>query len=423
MNLNEKFKMKGLWHLPDSKGKEIGGVLKFIPKIDSKLELIGFLKEPKDTFLKPENGSYFEIIHGVLEDGEMVTLIDCFRRNYKANLRMKISTSTYRIRLILRGIHLEKRNLPIFTKASFEINVFPQWMKRNIINQTLHYINDEIDGFEFGYFKSKDQDTFTFNLGNETELLFKSFARFKEINFSGFELGSNFSIVVNSRNNNNFSFFLEKSNRFISFLRLCFSDCVCFTNFHLQLEPGIKEPYSNSWNKIIFKQQYLKKKTDRSLYMHVSYEDLQERINEIIVNWMKLERKYDPIIETLIKLNERGKDFTINDFLYITQCVDGFHRMEFNPSRTQFIHRIKKLISQFDYVQNLNFTEEDIQNIVDNRDYYTHLHLDKEVKLFSMPELYRRTRKLYYLVLFSLLAKVGFKDEMILKYSEDPYLY
>ncbi len=40
-----------------------------------------------------------------------------------------------------------------------------------------------------------------------------------------------------------------------------------------------------------------------------------------------------------------------------------------------------------------------------------------------MPELYRRTRKLYYLVLFSLLAKVGFKDEMILKYSEDPYLY
>lgn len=124
-----------------------------------------------------------------------------------------------------------------------------------------------------------------------------------------------------------------------------------------------------------------------------------------------------------MELNKRGRDFTINDFLHITQCVDGFHRMEFNPSRTQFIHRIKRLISQFDYVKNLNFTEEDIQNIVDNRDYYTHLHLDKEVKLFSMPELYRRTRKLYYLVLFSLLTKVGFKDKMILKYSEDPYLY
>lgn len=125
----------------------------------------------------------------------------------------------------------------------------------------------------------------------------------------------------------------------------------------------------------------------------------------------------------MIELNERGKDFTINDFLYITQCVDGFHRMEFNPSRTQFIHRIKRLISQLGYVKNFNFSEEEIQKIVDNRDYYTHLHLDKEVKLFSMPELYKKTRELYYLVLFSLLAKIGLKDEMILKYSEDPYLY
>lgn len=280
--------MKGLWHLPHSKNKEIGGVLKFNPKSESKIELIGFLEEPKDTFLKPENGSYFEIIHGVLEDGEMVTLIDCFRRNYKANLRMKISTSTYGVRLILRGIHLEKRNLPIFNKASFQINVFPQWMRRNIVKKKLFYLKEKYDGFEFKFLKSKNQDTYLFDIDASFKIEFKSYAGFEEVNFSDYQLKSNYSVILEFNMLQDISSILERSNRFISFLRLCFSDCVCFTNFYLHVEPEIIGLSSNSWNRIIFKQQYFKRKTDRSLYMHISYEDLKGGINEIIVNWMKL---------------------------------------------------------------------------------------------------------------------------------------
>lgn len=195
MNLNEKFKMKGLWHLPDSKGREIGGVLKFNPEIDSRLELIGFLEEPKNTILKPENGSYFEIIHGVLEDGEIVTLIDCFRINYKANLRMKISTSTYGVRFIIRGIHLEKRNLPIFSKASFQINVFPQWMRRNIVKKKLFYLENEYDGFKFKYLKSKNQNAYMFDIDTSFKIEFISYAGFQEVGFSDYQLKSNYSVI------------------------------------------------------------------------------------------------------------------------------------------------------------------------------------------------------------------------------------
>lgn len=423
MNLNKKFKIDGLWHLPTSDNKEIGGILTFHPKFGAKIKLIGFLQEPKETYLKPEKGSYFEVIHGVLESGELVTLIDCFRINYKANVRMKISISLYSVRLILIGIHLEKRSLAIFDKASFQINVFPQWMRRNIVKKKLFYSSDEYDGFELKFLKSKNQDTYSYEIDPNLKMEFKSYAGIKEVNFSDYELKSNYSIILSFNELRNFSFILEESNRFISFLRLCFSDCVYFLNFYFHIETGVKEDSLSSWKRIFFKQRYFKKQSGRSLYMHISYEDLKDKIDEILVNWMILDKRFDPIIETLTELNERGKEFTIKDFLNITQCVDGFHRMAISPSRTQFIHRIKKIISDFDYVNRLQFSEVEIQRIVDNRDYYTHLHLDKEVELFSMPELYKKTRQLYSLLLFSLLVKIGFTKDMIIKYSEDPYLY
>lgn len=125
---------KGLWHLPNLKDRKIAGILTFKPELESKLELIGTLEEPKKKFLEPDNGPYYEVILGLLENGDTISLIDCYRTNYKANFKVNISTASYNVRIILSNLGLENRSSKLFNKISFHINIFPQWMRTNIIN-------------------------------------------------------------------------------------------------------------------------------------------------------------------------------------------------------------------------------------------------------------------------------------------------
>lgn len=415
---------KGVWYLPDSPERRVQGDLIFNPKSKSKLEIFGSLEGGKRQFLEPENGEFYEIILGTLVNGNQLTLVNCIRSDYSSNYKVNLHTTSYNASIILDNCLLTDKSLQLFNKISFQINLFPQWMERNIVNFSLFYNENTLDGFQLGFSKSKNQEIIKFMLDNNNSIEFESFANFREQNYSGYSVFSSFSIVIISEKNKNLDFLTTRMKRFTSFINLCFTDHIFHTAAYINCNTKtVSEPtqHEHPWKPVYYVQKTYKKKIERSLHKKISYDDLKENAEVIFNKWMNLDERLDPIVKTLILLNEKDRNFTLNDFLNITQCIDGFYRITRNVEQSKFKKKLTDLISELTFLRNIGFSDDEINQIIDNRDHYTHIQLNKTIKKFSIQELYNKTRKLHRLLLLLLFKEVGFSNEMLVKFGQDSY--
>ena len=100
-NMNS-FEKKGLWWLPETPDLQVAGYLRFSHHEGILLEIIGVLKprgKGADQFHQ------IELVNGITTDGKLITLINCFRRNYSSS-SVGIEHSKYISAFAYEGIHL-----------------------------------------------------------------------------------------------------------------------------------------------------------------------------------------------------------------------------------------------------------------------------------------------------------------------------
>jgi len=116
--MTENFEHKGLWFLPTDTATKVAGTIKFEIKKGLTLDLIGSF---------PRKGKTMELIWGILENGEFVTLYNNFEIYRSLNL-LGLKIAKYKSNFLLIGAHFTSKRDISFNKISVHYSHLDEWL-------------------------------------------------------------------------------------------------------------------------------------------------------------------------------------------------------------------------------------------------------------------------------------------------------
>ncbi|PYZ99096.1 hypothetical protein CR205_11215 [Alteribacter lacisalsi] len=451
-DLEDKFKIKGLWWLPDSDKKVAGFLYYSSEKIE--LELNGSFNE---QFIHTHEVRVFEYIHGMSNKGEMFTLIKVMER--KSNISYPgYDTGTYGVDKFITGGYFKSEEELYFNSIEFNTTHLTTWLQKQPFktNYTLdknrvkerHMIYTPPEKFEvdISLINAKIKESYIANFSRTLNVN-------EEWNFTSY-------LELVPRENKHSGWFLENIKKIKDLLSLFVGNGINFKSIKF------KGPYDAEWDtrktfSLFITQGYSINydKDKRENYL-IEYKEAKDSLGKLFNNWFEKQDKLETIIN--LHLSKFYKESYIETtFLESVQTLEIYHRKVYNTKYfdeelytehsskvidyiasniPEELHerlfgllehgneyslnkRLKELLNKFQpstlqFIlgkDNSKSKKRFVNQLVDTRNYLTHYELgSKKNVLMKGEDKYYASEKIRLLVTILLYKEIGFDEQSIL---------
>lgn len=322
----ENISYKGRWWLPENPEKKVAGVLSFSANTGVSLEVFDNFDAKTDTstvtpFQQAFDSSIYKIILGVTENGKAVTLWECQSRG-SVVLWSEFEYESYHIIVSVAfiGHHFPEENLLLFQEAHVQYTYLPDWASTTGFSWTKY---NDIPKIEVHYQRPEDIKIAT---SNASISLAHSYG-LKSKTSQEFKISQEHWLIVEAEKPKTFDSFNDE---YIQPLQDFLSFATTKPNAIIQLQ--LKADSSLSSDSLIdvyFRQREIKPRTEESLRAHnqlFTLQDVQENIGSIIEKWLNIYQDIDDVFNLFFSIEYNPKLYLNQQFLYIAQAVETYHR-------------------------------------------------------------------------------------------------
>lgn len=379
------------------------------------LELLGtFGDDSLEDFFRSHNE---EVVLGRCydENNHMkdISLISC-RSATTQNLSSSFAITRYTCRNALIGIHIDSMDTPSFFEADVFIDELTHWCPPGNINTV--YRDDSISlSIEFP--KGEKSIISGVKLEDGTCLnLVKSASYSPDYPRVNIEQQTYLEIKKESISAKDIISYAMRFEEFLSFATLSYT----VEHKRIILRSRLKKQELEEGNSIYHPIEFItylyrselphdNKTQDYLLY----FKDAKEQLSEMLRRFLTDSRILQ-IWNNLISSFERKRVYSSIDFLIVVQALDGFS-IRFREEGG-FLDQLKSLRDEFNDIDKVNITDEDLQAAKGSRHYYSHIlkleDKDKKNALDGL-KLLDLTRKLRVLLVCCAMNFLGFDNNKI----------
>lgn len=409
---------KGFWFLPENIENKVPGILYFEKNKEIRLELIGgFETNVKDVLLNILDNKAVEIIHGINNKNEKISLLFCNGQS-NINFPSPFQTTNYFCQYFIKGKHLLDIHELTFDKIQADITNLYEWLPSGALKNTISFSKDNKPYQTVVSLDKNDSWEKDFEIGSDYELKISGFGNFRgSIDNSEYHFSQNTIVEITHKNSQkSFAELLDKLGLFRQFLSLAtlsslnFRELTLFDNsdFH-DYKNGVKETNRIS---LYFIEDKEIAAINKSHYFLFRFQDIEPVFPEIIKKWYTTKNNLAPIRTHLISSIKPKFKFTSLDFLIIVQSLEGYHRRFINNKDKTLKTRLDELIKLFSGVNKIKNKPIDLTQVVNSRNYYSHF-FDKNKNVLDGKELFFLTKQLRTLLICCVLNLIGFEDNLI----------
>lgn len=443
------FELEGYWYLPEKSDDKRYGVLNYSSKSGIFLKITDCSNFVENTNIFDFEPFRIDIIHGITDDGESVTLFNSFASHFEhKSLSVK---GTFTVNSLIRGKLINNLESETIDSIYFEIEQFPIWFDHKNIGFTRNK-NETI-------FVVKKNDHVIVNINDDMALLFLFDSKFQRPNNNKNEIavtcGGCVKLSFNSARK--IPEIISLASHFKFFFQLASLSYLKFENISLG-------EHILSQKRVLFlkKTRRVKKlKVALSSYnLLFSFEDIEEFFPTIMQNWFERKEKYNNIIMLINDyfIDCRNSYFSKNSFIDIVKAIEIFSKSIDKPvikiaeETKNKIETIKDLLSNhkkekdwlmpimnsrlsltlkdriISMYRNITYLDEYKYDafyldrystlVVKNRNYYTHpTGNDKDI--MNIDELYRITVDMRNLLILNIFLDIGFPKDFIKKIYDE----
>ena len=310
--MDQYFEHKGKWFLPDDPDNVLSGILKFDPKEDIRLELIGAF----DYNLKK-----IQVIWGIIP-GKYVTLYNCFEIR-RENMLGDPELGTFACNFVLIGAHFRDTNDIKFNKSKISYSHLDDWA--NISTS-----------FKIGYDHKKYKTSIEYTLPEPVDvqlspklkLTLNTTAKLPTRKMVQKEAAIRQKTFINFESIRKLPFdkVLNNAFHFQNFLTLVTQKPIYIKEFFAYFKIGNKKKFYEV--QVFFHVSNLPK-YDKELLpidMLVPYNCIATKFDSIIKQWFDKQTLFDPIYSPFFSIYYAPFLYTSDKFLNLTRSLEAFHR-------------------------------------------------------------------------------------------------
>ncbi len=435
MKLSERHIFKGYWWLPDKPNDRVAGVLTYTPGEKILLELIGGFEtenEPLVDLINDENKNA-SLIYGIDSNAKEISLLFCFR-SFSFNFSSEFPMVRYTVRMVVHDKHVSGLEEVCDYTAHVRYPELSYWAYPSAIQQTFRFNaeGDEIASCSFLLSYSATEAICTIDCDNGVQLsinkgtgcqpddllLKPELEQYSYLKFNKPKMGMSINEIFHE---------IIKFGRFLS---LATKRDVRPESIYLT-DTNVRKDYTNGQKSYYFPIYILyvqipvsqPTKLDRNNFLF-RYEDLADRIPELLKNWMSDTDNLRPIKNHLVDSLVYKPVVGSVDYLQVIQAIEGvwwrFKENEYRNTHpktrkpTPLATIISEVRNSLSSIPSIAKMELDVETVVDSRVYYTHfVDISERPKALDGWELYELTKKTRTILLCLVLELLGLNHDEI----------
>jgi len=413
MALEDSFKWKGYFFLPNKPESELPGILSFELSKGIELELFGNFIDYQNPSSKERN-----IILGFSSNGKKVTLLNCFEYSRSMSLP-GIPESVFSAIFLFVGEHFYSLEDICFDSCSLAYKDLNYWLNVSGFEKTQW--DEECKAVTIKY-KQPDRIPFDISeqINGEIEFGFnRPFELFKPLVKASIEQLPR--IMLNGVGAIHFDSYWHTIQTISSFLAINYYGYPVIQSFEFYINREKLDEYDNEISKV---ELYFDIKSTPKKYRDhthatrflIEYADYGGCFSRFFLRWYQLQNEIEASIKTLTEcLMERGNPIEMH-FISLVQAIENLHRKT-TKNKVSLLVRLTTLLSNLPkgVVHLILKNEIDFEErIKDNRNFYTHHSSDKKkFKPASLSELFTLSEKLKIILMLAILKELGFTDQKI----------
>lgn len=387
----------GHWSLYNPETKDYvdcSGVLYHYEDAGLQLEVYHSEKLGSHIFRTENN----DIIYGRDEKGTEFTLEGAIVIKEEAFVK-----TTFQVRFALIGIHVENFDAQAFTTAIVHYPWLRTWASYNRMDVSLE--EKDITTIRLD-FSSNVGEILNTSLDDMDLTLWSVLNHHQERFDCRVEQSTTLNLISHGKSSIND--FLLAISRFTHFLSIAL--------YKKQFPSKIVLKDNDEKYELLFKVE----RSDEAKFASViKFDKLKERIPSYLQKWYADYDKISPIASYLVNSISHEGAFDSPDFLVVMQALEGYYKrfvhIQEGKKKTSNEEGLRKLLNRFENVVVLKECDLDTSEIVQTRDYYTHLLPDgaKEKAITDGEDLLWLTAKCKILLLCCILDYMGMTQEEI----------
>lgn len=420
---------KGLWWLPSYPEYKVAGILYYIPGEEFRLELIGAFEVGNPVGVSAiMNVKKETVIWGQASDGSFITLLNNSCKISHKGLA-SFSTAVYYAREVAIGLHINGINDKRFFKAIARIPELSFWLYPAAVEQ-VWLDTDNSHGIYVKYEEQKQEER---EVGKTTVGTGLSISLCRNASYSSgeFSFKPTFeqytSLQIESEGPISFKELYDATVRYEWFLSLATLRNVGYSELKLYTEES-KVKISDEkfrYKPIVIDTTYHQtpsdKKIDRYKFLF-TFEQIKDRYSEALKKWFSDDEQFYAIRNHFLDSIDYHGPFSYINFLVVIQAVEGYGRRYLKNEINAYIKTLtpkeKKqyllniLSTVFRQYQSVRAIKQNtkLTNIVEARNYHSHLLPRKGQPLVSIEELYDLTDELRKVLICCILSYLQFPN-------------
>jgi hypothetical protein len=391
--MNNPTTYHGSWYVPDARGGDthkFSGTLTHFGDKPTTLELI---HEPH--FGSFASYAHYDVIWGEDACGVKFSLFDASLVEDR-----DFSKTTYYIRFILLGMHLQSLDEPCFDTC---------WVKYPFLNRWALDSRFDVE------FPDVNKTTITLDLSARPSFLAVEIEKGLRLMLWGhitdkltlfdITVSQATNLNIDTPNNAPLNTYLRTISEFSQFLSIAL-----FAEQHptevIFAHKGVKMNYP-----LLCDSQ---SSAEPWVLPLIKFNELKGRIPDILKQWHSNYEQLAPICKNLVRSLKKDSAFDTPDFLIVAQALDGYYKRFVNKKdgkdTRQYKHQIDKLLKQFKDVTAVQECNINSEVLTQSRHKYSHLipDDDEDVKLaVDGADLYWLTQKCIVLLTCCILNMLG----------------
>jgi hypothetical protein len=409
---------KGFWFLPENIENKVPGILYFEKNKEIRLELIGgFETNVKDVLLNILDNKTVEIIHGVNNKNEKISLLFCNGRR-SVNFPSPFQTTNYFCQYFIKGKHLLDIHELTFNRIQADLSNLYDWLPSGMLKNTISLTEDNKLSQTTVSLDENDSWEKDFEIGSDYELKIFGFGNFSDSgDNSEYHFYQNTIVeITHKTSRKSFVDLLNKLGLFRQFLSLATLSSINYRELTLFDNSDFYEYKNGDTETNRVSLYFIEDKgitsKNKSYHFLFSFQDIEPVFPDIIKKWYTSKKSLAPIRTHLISSIKPKVKFTSLDFLIIVQSLEGYHRRFIDCKDKTLKTRLDELIKLFNGVNKIKNKPINLTHVVNSRNYYSHF-FDKNKNVLDGKELYFLTKQLRNLLICCVLNLIGFDDNLI----------
>jgi hypothetical protein len=442
--MDKQFEYRGYWWLPNNPDSQIAGILTYIPNDRIELELIGDFYEDtligrsekkeieengqKKSYYVQKNDTSEEVIHGVVYDSnnhvKKVTLLHCSQGRIDHNFYCSFSIIKYRPYYVLIGKHLNNYYDSTFSKLKVYTPVMNSWLFPGAILFTIGFDpKDKTKITEICWKIETDKNIipkYETQIDKEYKLSFYGTAvSDSDDNNLNIDLHQATTFeLAKTQGKATLGELFHRMHLFLHFLNLASLDSAPIKEIVL-FDDDYGDTYGDKFIVEPISLYYIpwdksRKKKMRDINCLFTFKQVEGVFDTLIQKWYSDSDIIAPIRNHLVNSIIRKPSFDSGDFLVVVQALEGYHRRFVNDKKQSLKTRLQDMVSEFNYIDRIKLSNNDLDAIVQSRDYYSHFFKREEKpQLLDGKELFLKYVHLRVLLICCTLRLIGLDDNTI----------